>query len=356
MYDDKNRMMIHIIALAFVVFFEFSAAHAARTISVKSDSCSSRRNSNADVVKLAHVIGTDDRLDEFIHGSDSGHYNSEIQAEVAQDSLAHLQCKQNGTWNTNTTGSFFVDVEDYARNNNILGNFSSCRRKVLVTVAHYINRWGGAASAKCKVRRSFDSSEVALSQNGEELTSDLGIVVKASVGGTTESLLSKDFAFLKIDKMRNSKKSDFKTLKICSDYVAMGSASGDKCDEYYHDDIILPHLARSMSDKHALRKGKNYRAKLSSGKCCISGKDSELDLLSHTCDMDRKSSGSPLLSISGHGEPCVVGIQKGHSVPGQSKENYAVSVLDEKFKKQMRNFIESSCSGSSTVSSFSKNL
>lgn len=288
-------------------------------------------------VKIAHVIGSDSRTTDF---STAGYYNSILQAEMAKNNLSHIKCEDGDKWKKNTTSGFFVDVEDFARMNGVTGDFSVCRNKIVISVAHYINDRGGDSEASCKVRRAFDTNLGS---------SEYGNVTAIATGSRSKWEYDKDFAFIKIDELRNSEIPNFKTLKICPDKKVAQSPSKEVCGESFKDDIILPHLAFSKRDKAAKVKGFNYKAKQTSGKCCISGKNTKLNLLSYTCDLEGRSSGAPVLSISGTGEPCVLGIQKGQSNETNTnahEENYAISVLDTEFKSQFKDFIRQNCSAS----------
>jgi len=294
-------------------------------------------------IKLAYVIGDDSRQEGANYPVSSSYYNSLLQAQMAKKNLVHLQCKKGLGWDNNTTSGFFINVEAFAKDNNIEGNFSSCKNKVLLSVAHYINDRGGKYKAQCKIVKSF-KTELGRSEHG--------IVRHIQLGDYNAHLKKLDFALLKIDELKFSQEPEFKTLKICTGFKAMRSVAGKSCTGNFEDEVIMPHLARSKKDKSALERGLNYTAKISSGKCCISGKDPKYKLLKHTCDMEARSSGSPLLRISGSGEPCVVGIQKGNSyekVKGvklknnQTKKNYAVSVSDSSFKSHLQGYIKQHC-------------
>ncbi len=302
-----------------------------------------------DSIKLAYVIGEDSRKKGAAYPVSSRYYNSVLQSSMAKNNLVHLQCKKGARWNKNTTSGFFIDVEAYAKDNNIAGDFSSCRNKLLLSVAHYIDDRGGENGAECKIRKSFET-QLGPSEYGLVTNIHTG---KPSPKETLSSSKNSDFAIIKIDAIRFSQNPNFKTLKICPDYKAKSSFSGNKCRRDFEDEIIMPQLALSRRDISARKKGLNYKAKISSGKCCISKKDPRYNLLRHTCDMEARSSGSPLLRISGTGEPCVIGIQKGNSyekIPGvklennHTKKNYAVSVMDTAFKTQLRDYIQTQCS------------
>jgi len=294
-------------------------------------------------IKLAYVIGEDSRRKGANYPVSSGYYNSPLQAKMAKKNLVHLQCKNALGWDSNTTSGFFIDVEAFAKDNNIAGDFSSCKSKVLLSVAHYINDRGGENKAQCKIVKSF-KTELGRSEHGN--------VTHIHLGDYNAPSKNLDFALLKIDELKFSQEPEFKALKICTGFKAMRSVAGNSCTVNFEDEVIMPHLARSKKDKSAQERGLNYTAKISSGKCCISGKDPKHKLLKHTCDMEARSSGSPLLRISGSGEPCVVGIQKGNSYEkvrgvklknNQTKKNYAVSVSDSSFKSHLQGYIKQHC-------------
>lgn len=324
--------------LVFILMTAVVAEPAAR--SNKPIDFEDTRNVNFEItesetVKVAHIIGENSETTEFFYGVSTGYYNSAIQAEMAKDNLSHITCKQNGSWNNNNASAFFVDVEDYARNNNITGDFRTCRNKALITVAHYIRDSDTGANARCKVRRSFETKLAG---------SEFGFVDNIASGRFTGKNYDQDFAFLKIDFLRYSEKPNFRTLKICTDPVVLESISGQKCTKDYKDGVILPQLSGHLDDSFAKFKGLKYKAKVTSNQCCISENDPHDNTFIHTCDLNKSASGSPLLNIKGEGEPCVLGIQNSQSVQNKKvKQNYAISVSDYAFKQHFKKFIEQTC-------------
>jgi len=284
----------------------------------------------------AHVIDEDSRTKPNSFPVSPQYYNSVLQAEMAETNLSHIQCRRKGSRSSqNTTSGFFIDVEDFAKNNGINGDVSSCRNKILVSVAHYILPRGAAEGALCTVRKSFDTTAN---------DSEYGKVKSIHTGEDYHLKNSEDFAFLKIDYLRNGINPNFKTLKICSDSIAKSSLSGSVCKPGYKDNIILPHISRTHYDELARSKGYKFKAKITSGQCCVSGGSrGEPDLLSHTCDLEKRSSGAPLLKLSDENELCVIGVQQGQSNPDEPIENYASSFASPSFKRQLSSFIKLNC-------------
>jgi len=286
-------------------------------------------------IASAHVIGEDSRTKPNSFPVSSKYYNSILQAEMAESNLSHIQCKRKGSPSSqNTTSGFFIDVEDFARKNGIIGDVSSCNNKVLVSVAHYILPRGGAENAQCTVRKSFKTTANS---------SEYGKVKSIHTGEGFNLKDGEDFAFLKIDYLRNGLNPNFNTLKICSD-SKIEKSSSSICGPDDQDNIILPHLSRTDYDELARSRGFKYRAKISSGQCCAGGRGARGDvgLLSHTCDMEKRSSGAPLLRLTDD-EPCVIGVQAGESIPNEPIGNYAASVASSSFKRQLTSFISANC-------------
>ena len=127
-------------------------------------------------------------------------------------------------------------------------------------------------------------------------------------------------------------------MKICSDNIDLQQFPTN----FKNNQYILPHLARYLKDANSLTWKKAYPAKITSGICSIKKINQDWGgLYEHDCDLDKRSSGAPLLKITPN-NMCVYGIQKGQSLQGK-KVNYASPVFTPGFQSKLKQFVIQNC-------------
>ena len=232
----------------------------------------------------AHVFGKDSRTIGDNFPVSENYYNSVYQAELAKQNLVHVECTKNRKWDQNSTSGFLIDVVDYAKRKKINGNFETCNSRVLLSVAHYIEDRDNASDRSCTIYQSFETN-LGKSSYGKA-TGDLSL-------GSFEfkkqgRYIYQDFVIIEIDPLSNDEHPNRDNIKICPKSMEGKSET--------NNNLILPHLSRYENDKWALQKNLKIKAKISSGKC--SGLPTKFSgVVMHNCDMDKRASGSPLLSI-----------------------------------------------------------
>ena len=328
--------------------------------------CNNKQRPEESVVQLAAVVGKDSRGNGFLYGvGNEQYYNSKLQADYSEANLAQVECLgKKGRFHEKTSSAFFIDVADYAKKHRISGDFSGCRDKVLLSVAHYINDWQGTSRNLCYVHKSFNTNKSGVASSGKVINISVGSLAKSEEFYPRQSSIESsdghqnsidennglDFAILEIDRIKEPN-NDVKVsgnIRVCDkSEVDTLNFSGFKSqvhglplickDPNVLDDIILPHIARNEIDIYAAQKGWTYKKKDSSGKCCIKERVADSTIV-HTCDMEVRASGSPLLNIKGQRVPCALGIQSAEDI-GKS-ENTAVSLNDNAiFDAKMKVFL-----------------